>query len=145
MSAAQRLGFLAIAVLIAVVAAILLIGDEDAGDPESTGAPATATPSATATAGPEEAFEPQPTATPQPPLIRSGRVTRLRFEEGDTIRFRVRSDAAEEIHVHGYDVTEAVPAGETVDVSFPADITGIFEIELHGTGEQIAQLRVDPG
>ena len=29
-------------------------------------------------------------------------------------------------------------------VSFPADITGIFEIEYEGQGKQIAELRVDP-
>jgi heme/copper-type cytochrome/quinol oxidase subunit 2 len=71
-------------------------------------------------------------------------VTKLRFEQGETIRFRVRSDVPEEIHVHGYDVTQAIAPGETTDVSFPAEITGIFEIELHNSGEQIAQLRVDP-
>jgi hypothetical protein len=37
-----------------------------------------------------------------------------------------------------------VPAGKTVNVSFKASITGIFEIELHGSGEQIASLRVEP-
>ena len=29
-------------------------------------------------------------------------------------------------------------------MSFKASITGIFEIELHGSGESIAELRVDP-
>ena len=33
---------------------------------------------------------------------------------------------------------------EPVRVSFPAELTGIWEIELHGSGEQIAELRVDP-
>jgi hypothetical protein len=45
--------------------------------------------------------------------------------------------------VHGYDLEKEV-GPEPVRVSFPATITGIFEIELHGTGEQIAELRVDP-
>jgi hypothetical protein len=60
------------------------------------------------------------------------------------VRFRVRSPAAEEIHVHGYDRYLDVPAGKTVNVSFKADITGIFEVELHGSGEPIAQLKVEP-
>ena len=38
-----------------------------------------------------------------------------------------------------------IAPGETVTFSFPATITGIFEIELENAGEQIAQLRVDPG
>ena len=46
----------------------------------------------------------------------------------------------------GNDEQEAtgMPAGETVTESFKASITGIFEIELHGSGEQIGELRVDP-
>jgi hypothetical protein len=60
------------------------------------------------------------------------------------VRFRVRSDKPEEIHVHGYDVTYDIPTDRTVTVSFPAEITGIFEIEFHGSGELIGQLRVDP-
>jgi FtsP/CotA-like multicopper oxidase with cupredoxin domain len=149
-SRAQRLSFLAVAVVIAVVAVVLLTtgGSDDNDDAETTSA--TATPTATATAAPEETETetptPTPTATPkpQPTLLQTGKVARLRFEQGDTVRFRVRSDVAEEIHVHGYDVVKAVPAGRTTNVSFPADITGIFEIEFHGSGELIAQLRVDP-
>ena len=46
--------------------------------------------------------------------------------------------------MHGYDRYVDLPAGKTVTESFKASITGIFEIELHGSGEQIAELRVDP-
>ena len=60
------------------------------------------------------------------------------------MRFRVTADEDEEIHVHGYDIEEEVPAGETINVSFPATITGIFEIEFHHSEEQIGSLRVDP-
>ena len=139
MSGAQRITFLAIAIVIAVVAGILLIGNEDAGDPEPTGAAATATaepdtPAATATATPR----------PQPTLIGPGKVTTLRFREGERVRFRVRAETPDEIHVHGYDIYADVGPDAPTPVSFPADITGIFEIELHGTGEQIARLRVDP-
>jgi hypothetical protein len=144
-SRAQRLSFLAIAVVIAVVAVVVLTSGGDDDEPETTSA--TATPTATAEAAPDETATPTPTATPkpQPPLLQTGNVTKLRFEQGGTVRFRVRSEGTEEIHVHGYDVTKAIPAGnEPVTVSFPADITGIFEIEFHGSGELIGQLRVDP-
>jgi hypothetical protein len=70
-------------------------------------------------------------------------VTKLRFKQGDRVRFRVRSDQPDEIHVHGYDIEREV-GPEAVVVAFPATITGIFEIELHESEEQIAQLRVDP-
>jgi hypothetical protein len=147
-SRAQRLTFLAIAAGIAVVAVILLLvlgGSDDGGD-DATATSAEATPTATATAEPDATETPAPTPTPRPkpPLLRAGKVAELEFTEGGTVRFRVRSDTDEEIHVHGYDIEQAVPAGRTTAVSFPADITGIFEIEFHGSGEQIASLRVDP-
>ncbi len=68
----------------------------------------------------------------------------LEFDAGDEIRFAVGSDAAEEIHVHGYDIARDVPAGGTVEFDFPAEIEGIFEIELERLGTQIAELRVNP-
>jgi hypothetical protein len=148
-SRTQRLTFLAIAVVIAIVAVVLAAGgggdDDDAATTSATTTPA---PTATATTAAEETATPTPTPTatpkPQPPLLQAGKVTDLRFDEGETVRFRVRSPGGEEIHVHGYDIEEEIPAGETVNVSFPADITGIFEVEFHGSGEQIGSLRVDP-
>ena len=118
--------------------------DETAEDTGTQAAQQTATPSATAEG--DSTPEPTPTATPKPkpPLLTAGEVTRLRFTEGETVRFRARSDGPEEIHVHGYDRFVDLPAGKTVDVAFEADITGIFEVELHGSGETMAQLRVDP-
>ena len=146
----QRLSFLGIAAVIAVVAVVLLSGS--GGDGDEAGTPAaqqTATPAATAEdqqASPQETETPTPTPTPRPrpPLLQAGSERELTFEQGETARFRVRSDVDEEIHIHGYDRYVDVPAGETVNVAFKADLTGIFEIELHGSGETIAQLRVEP-
>ena len=141
-SRAQRLTFLAIAAVIAVVAVIVLAvaGGNDEQEATSAQSTATATPGATAT----EPSEPTATPKPEPPLVTPGKVTKLRFEQGDTVRFRVRSDVADHVHVHGYDLMKDIEPGKTVTFSFPADITGIFEIELEDAGEQIAQLRVDP-
>ena len=150
MSRSQRLTFLAIAAAIAIVAAVLLSasgGDDE--EPVGTSAQETATPTATETAAPDatatETPEPTPTPKPQPPLVTRGEVTNLRFEQGETVRFRVRSDVADHVHVHGYDLMKDVEPGKTVTFSFPAEITGIFEIELEDRGQEIAQLRVDPG
>ena len=150
MSRAQRLTFLAIAVVIAVVAVVLLAssgGDDEETEPRAP----QATPTATATPTPGSRPRPRtptetptPTPEPEPPLVTPGKVTKLRFKEGDTVRFRVRSDVADEVHVHGYDLMKDVEPGKTITFSFPATITGIFEIELENAGEQIAQLRVDP-
>jgi hypothetical protein len=143
---AQRLTFLAIALVIAVVAVVLLAsgGDDDEPATTSTDATPTATPTPTAEGTVEET--PTPTSTPQPqaPLLTPGKVTNLRFEQGDTVRFRVRADVTDHVHVHGYDLMKDVEPGKTIAFSFPATITGIFEIELEEAGEQIGQLRVDP-
>ena len=145
MTRAQRFAFLGIAVVIAVVAVILLAGGDDETAKTSNSAQ-TATPTATATASEGEATAtPTPTATPKPPpLLQAGKVRTLTFDEGDTIRFRVRSDTAEEIHVHGYDITKEIPANKIATVSFKASITGIFEVEFHGSGTQIGELKVEP-
>lgn len=73
-----------------------------------------------------------------------GGVAELEYEAGDQVRFRVRSDAPDELHVHGYDIERELPAGRTVAVAFPASIEGIFEAELHESDTQIAELRIEP-
>jgi hypothetical protein len=73
-----------------------------------------------------------------------GGVRELEYSAGDRVRFEVESDVADEIHVHGYDLMKDVPAGGTVTFSFPAEIEGIFEVELEDRKEQIAELRVNP-
>ena len=150
MSRSQRLTFLAIAVAIAAVALVLLSSSGGDDEPESTATETTATATPTATPGtdatPEETETPTPTPTPrpQPPLLTAGKVTNLRFDQGDTVRFRVRADVTDHVHVHGYDLMKDIEPGKTIAFSFPADITGIFEIELEDAGEEIGRLRVDP-
>jgi Cu-Zn family superoxide dismutase len=73
-----------------------------------------------------------------------GGVQTLEFSAGEEIRFRVSSDAAEEVHVHGYDIAKEVPAGGTIEFDFSAELEGIYEAELEGLGVQIAELRVNP-
>ena len=146
MSRAQRLTFLAIAAVIAIAAVVLISASGDEEEPATTSAQATATPAATETAAPDETATPEPAPTPKPapPLVTAGTLTKLRFTEGETIRFRVRADTTDHVHVHGYDLMKDIEPGKTISFSFPATITGIFEIELEDAGEEIAQLRVDP-
>jgi hypothetical protein len=73
-----------------------------------------------------------------------GGVAALEYSAGDEIRFEVVSDVADEVHVHGYDLMEDVAAGGTASFDFPAEIEGIFEVELEGRGVEIAELRVNP-
>jgi hypothetical protein len=150
MSRGTRFTFLAIAIVIAI-AAVVVLADSSEDDSTADETAATATP--TETAAPTEASpgEETPTATPTatptpkpPPLLTAGKVQELEYTEGETIRFRVRSPTPEEIHVHCYDITREVPAGETITVSFKATIPGICETEFHNSGETIAELRVEP-
>ncbi len=73
-----------------------------------------------------------------------GGVQKLSFKRGGRVAFRVVSDTADEIHVHGYDVHKNVAKGGTASFSFPASIEGRFVVELEGKGEQIARLDVTP-
>jgi hypothetical protein len=73
-----------------------------------------------------------------------GGIKELEYSAGDEIRFEVTSDVADEVHVHGYDLMQEVAAGGTVSFDFPAEIEGIFEAELEGRKEQIAEIRVNP-
>ena len=146
MSRGQRFTFLAIAVVIAIVAIIVLAdSSEDDGGSQTA---ATATPTGTPTPPAEETATPTETPTPEPtppppPLLTAGKVTELEATEGDTVRFRARSATDDEVHVHGYDIMKDAPAGETITMSFKADITGIFEIEFEDAGEEIGKLTVE--
>jgi hypothetical protein len=146
MSRNQRLTFLGIAALVAVVAIVVLAF----GGTDETSDQADDTPEPTATATPVETGDATPGATPtatpkpKPPLLQAGSVKKLSYTEGDTVTFRVRHDQPEEVHVHGYDIKQDLEPGKTETVSFKADITGIFEVELENSAQQLAELRVDP-
>ena len=73
-----------------------------------------------------------------------GGVQKLTFKKGGTVRFRVVSDTADEIHVHGYDFHKDVRQGRDVTFDFPAKIDGRFVVELEGSSTQIAELDVNP-
>jgi hypothetical protein len=143
MTRGQRFTLLGIAAVIAVVAVILLVAGGDETDRAADPAP---TPTRTASASDDEATAtPTPTATPKPPpLLQAGKPKALTYKQGETVRFRVRSDNAEEVHVHGYDIKKELAPNKTATVSFKATITGIFEIELEHSATQLASLKVLP-
>ena len=95
-----------------------------------------------------------PVITPSPaPEVRSvavsyagGRVSGTSGREevplGEQVVLRISSDVAEQVHVHGYDLEAAVPAGGSVDIALTARVPGVFEVELHDAGKVLLQLRV---
>jgi hypothetical protein len=56
----------------------------------------------------------------------------------------VRSDVADEVHLHGYDISRDVAPGKPAQFKFNASIEGIFEIELEHRAVEIATLTVNP-
>jgi ABC-type Fe3+-hydroxamate transport system substrate-binding protein len=132
----------ALALLLAIFAVVAVAAcgsDDDDG-----------TSNATTTSGNEKVTTQEGSTKPATPtiVVRNGEpvggVQELEYSAGDEIRFRVSSNQADEVHVHGYDVEEEIPAGDSATLAFPADIEGIFEVELHGSETQIAELRVNP-
>jgi hypothetical protein len=140
-------------VLIAAAAAIVVLfvvlagGDDDSSDNTGTTQTQPAA-GATVTTGQGQAeSKPEKPSTPRVVVVEGkprGGVERLSYKSGDRIQFVVKSDVADEVHVHGYDVSRDVAAGGSVRFSFPARLEGVFEVELEGRHEQIAELRVNP-
>ena len=140
MSSALRISLILAAVVAAAVALAVLRPDDETTAVTGPAPQATETPAGVDDAEPT----PTPTPAPRPPLLTADSVRKLSVERGETVSFRVRHPSEEEIHVHGYDISRALPAGRTVTVRFPAEIEGIFEIELEYSGTQIASLQVEP-
>jgi plastocyanin len=128
-----------------VVLFIVFAGSDDESDNQTTTtttqAQTTATTDTTQRQEPEVSADEQITVRNGKPV---GGVKELSFKSGDRIRFVVTSDVADEVHVHGYDIAKDVEAGGSVRFGFPAKLEGVFEVELEGRKEQIAELRVSP-
>jgi hypothetical protein len=158
MSRTQRVGLVVVAVVVAVVAfAIARPGDDDDNGSEQAAqtTPAqTETGTANGTANTQTETEPPP---PRPEISRIrirggaavGGVQRVQATKGDTVRIVVRSDAPDELHLHGYDIYENAGPGQPGRFVFRADIEGIFELESHvaedaGKNPLLARLVVEP-
>lgn len=148
-----RAGIAVAAVAVAAVLFVVLAGADDSGtDPttteDQTPADSTTTqPNAQETTTAGEPPEQEPPPIPRI-VVRDGQpvggVARLEYESGQRVRFVVRSDGADEVHVHGFDIKKDVPANGNVRFEFRADIEGVFEVELETTHVQIAELRIEP-
>lgn len=123
MSSRARIGIVAAAVVVLVVAFVIVNGSGGDDDKKSSSTNDTVT---------------VVDAKPQ------GGVQHLTFTKGGTIKFTVKSDTADEIHFHGYDVHQDVKAGGQVTFTVPAKIEGKFVVELEDHKTQIAEVEVDP-
>lgn len=79
---------------------------------------------------------PLTTTTVQEPLVEisAGEVTGpdiVEVDLGDEVDIWVLSDIDDQIHVHGYDLFFDLEAGVPFNLTFSADIPGVFEVEVH--------------
>jgi hypothetical protein len=146
----QRLGLVVLAVVVAVAAFLIARPSDDEEESAGTGGEPTQT---------EPGATDRTTTAPAPPprveriTLRGGApqggVRSLRFEKDETVRLVVASDAQDEIHVHGYDLTKNPGPGSPARFRFRADIEGVFDIESHvaedaGREPLVARLVVEP-
>jgi FtsP/CotA-like multicopper oxidase with cupredoxin domain len=136
----QRFGLLALAAVVAVVAIVIASAGGDDDEAKSSSTPTT-----------REAEKTQPAAKPVVERIQVkggkpvGGVRKITVTKGDRLRIRVSSpDTSEEVHLHGYDVMKEMAPGKPATFDLPADIEGVFEMELEGPGVQIASIEVRP-
>ena len=73
-----------------------------------------------------------------------GGVKDVTFKKGGTVDLTVKSDTADEVHFHGYDVHKDVAKGGSVHFRFPATITGRFIVELEKHKQTLANVTVAP-
>jgi hypothetical protein len=92
----------------------------------------------------------EPPATPARTVlavtVRGGSVvegsSRQRATVNEAVTIRVTSDVADEVHVHGYEKKFNVAAGQTGEVTFNANIPGVFEVEFERSHKQLFTMEV---
>jgi hypothetical protein len=119
-----------------------------AGPPPSAATAAAPAPPPTAAAA--AAPTASPTAAPPGEFsfdIAQGQVRgplSMTVRQGEQVSIRVRSDVSDELHLHGYELTAPLPAGEDVALTFIAAKAGRFEVELHHSHRELGALEVQP-
>jgi hypothetical protein len=151
----QRLALLGLAVVVVVVGFIVLKpGSDDSSSSSTQTVTVVQTTQVQTTDGRTETVTTQ-VREPAAPKVQTvtvrngepvGGVKKLEFTKGDTIDFKVKATApGGEVHFHGYDVHETVPpGGGTVEFKLKAKFDGRFVVEMEDSGQQIAQVEVQP-
>jgi predicted extracellular nuclease len=157
MSTSSRIAVLAAVIVVAIGGLVIAKGGGDDKTTSDTASTTTPTATDTSTTRTETTTSETTTSTTTtkpagPPTFRvtvsggkpAGGIEKIKVNKGDRVNLVVKSDVADEIHIHGYDLMKDVAAGGSVRFGFKATIDGAFEIELEGRGEQIASLTVEP-
>jgi heme/copper-type cytochrome/quinol oxidase subunit 2 len=156
--------FRKVALIAAVLGLVVSVLVAACGSDDDEAAPAATAPTTTATTEPEVVTTAPATTTPattapkpkpKPPAVQNiriavvggrpqGGIQRPSVKQGRKVLLVVTSDVADEIHLHGYDLSADAGPGKTARIPFNATIPGRFEIELERRGIQIAELEVRP-
>ncbi len=72
----------------------------------------------------------------------SGVESRTSVALGSIVAITVISDTDDEVHLHGYDILDDVPASDIGLIIFTADTPGRFELELEQAGTFITELEI---
>lgn len=140
------IGALAVASFAAGVALASCGGDEEEGSQTTTMPTVTAQPTETTDTETTTEVEDAPIVVRLAVLggAPQGGIVRETVRKGDRVVLQVRSDEADEVHLHGYDLSTDVAPGAAARIAFVADVPGRFEVELEESGVQIAELTVRP-
>ena len=134
MSRGQRIGLVVVAAVIAVVAFVIAKpGGDDSKDTTKTQA-----------SGPSKPPGPQVTRIQLKGHNPVGGRKTIKVKRDDQVRIVVTSDAADEVHLHGYDIEREVGPGKPGRYAFKADKEGAYELETHSNEQKIAILQVQP-
>jgi hypothetical protein len=68
----------------------------------------------------------------------------LTYRQGALINLTIRSDVADEVHLHGYDIHRPVAPGHPVHFLIRATIQGAYPVELEQHAQTLAQITVEP-
>lgn len=152
MTPGNRIAIVAVGLVALILGYVALKPKDDDTTTSATATQTTAAP-ATVTAPGTVVTTVRPTTTTTAPptftvTVRNGKpvggVKEISVTKGDRVQIKVTDDAADEVHLHGYDIEEPVAPGQPATFDFTAKLEGIFEMELHSSETQIASLQVNP-
>jgi hypothetical protein len=71
-------------------------------------------------------------------------VKHFTIQQGRQVVFVVKSELADEVHLHGYDLSADVAPDAPATIRFTATAPGLFEAELESRSLPIAEIEVRP-
>ena len=114
-------------------------GGDDETTPTTTAAQTTTASATTAPAEPQVVR-----ISVSVPGDKAPTVKHFTIQQGRQVVFVVKSELADEVHLHGYDLSADVAPGAPATIRFKATAPGLFEAELESRSLPIAEIEVRP-